>query len=152
MSDVKITRNRRTADSTQIYVVRDGEFAKIGIAADPIQRTADLQTGNPRALSIVHTVHVDRESAARVEAQAHFLLREQHVLGEWFRATDRQARKAVRQAIERLADSDAPSEYAEEIAEIISRVQTEPAATYDDWLKRADPARYEKVMRRRAKR
>jgi hypothetical protein len=61
----------------------DGEFVKIGWAADPEKRLAQLQTGNPKRLVIVATLLGDRE----LEAEAHEFFRpasDELRVGEWF--------------------------------------------------------------------
>ena len=62
------------------YAIWDGEAIKVGKScAHPVQRCADLQTGNPRTLRLV------AYSAVLTEAQAHRRLNHWRIRGEWFR-------------------------------------------------------------------
>ena len=71
---------------------RDGGYLKIGTAKDPVGRLRELQTGNPRSLSIEYVLLGDRE----LESLLHSLWQEYGVLSmrsrdtEWFRPSIRE--------------------------------------------------------------
>lgn len=76
-----------------IYCVREqtlreneSVYFKIGHANDLDKRISSMQTANPRPLRIVFVLgpFLDRYEAKDVESQAHMLLAECHVRGEWF--------------------------------------------------------------------
>ena len=156
----ELLRKRRTADSTQIYVIRDGEFAKIGVANDPIVRMRDLQIGNPRQLELRYTIHVHNEHAVFLEASVHGVLRKKRERGEWFKVTDREAKRGISKAIDLvLADNEpvdgddeflAPEPVANTSASE-AQYSTETPDSYEEWLKKVDPGRYYRVVERRAK-
>lgn len=66
-----------------IYFVQDSETLaiKIGYAADPANRIAALQTGNPSALVLLMECPGDRS----VEAMYHRRFAKARIVGEWFR-------------------------------------------------------------------
>ena len=60
-------------------------FLKVGIAANPGDRMADLQTGCPLPLTMLSVVHCKSEKhARRVEKTVHNRLRRYRSSGEWF--------------------------------------------------------------------
>lgn len=85
-----------------IYVIAEEGSAnlKIGYAANPRLRIANMRVGVPRHLSIVYSVFCER--AEDVERCVHDLLAAQRVRGEWFSATEQEARAAIAYAIAKL--------------------------------------------------
>jgi hypothetical protein len=69
-----------------VYVIKDGEFYKIGIAVDPKARITLLQTGNPRKLTLLH--YWQSDNPRKEEAKIHKRLRRFRVSGEWFKLPD----------------------------------------------------------------
>lgn len=68
-----------------VYFISDGEFIKIGKAADPQKRLGELQTANARKLELLYVVPCKGDAAARdVEAYLHRVYREYAREGEWF--------------------------------------------------------------------
>lgn len=76
-----------------VYCVREqalreneSECFKIGHANDLDRRKSSMQTANPRPLLTVFVLgpFLDRDEAEDVESQAHSLLAEYRVRGEWF--------------------------------------------------------------------
>lgn len=59
------------------------KFAKVGYSTNPRARVAELQTGNPRPLSL----HLMKEGTIEEEAAIHQRHIRQNVLQEWFRVT-----------------------------------------------------------------
>jgi hypothetical protein len=72
---------------TFLYVVTAGDsFQKIGIANDPGQRLATLQSGCPLSLKLryVSGIRFSRTTARELERIAHLALSERRLRGEWF--------------------------------------------------------------------
>lgn len=65
-----------------VYFVQQGDRGpvKIGVAKDPFDRMATLQTGNPTELHLRHVVPGQRD----LESKLHFRFREARIRGEWF--------------------------------------------------------------------
>lgn len=81
--------NRKTnSKSNCVYLIQEDfcGLVKIGIAADPVKRMANLQTACPQKLSLVAVLRTDR--ASEVEVGLHTQFSEKHVRGEWFRLTE----------------------------------------------------------------
>lgn len=66
-----------------VYVIRSGEYCKIGIAADVQARLASLQTGNPVTLTLV--TQFEFANPAPVEQVLHQKFASQRETLEWFR-------------------------------------------------------------------
>jgi len=75
---------------TYIYFISDGEFVKIGIANNPMQRLLAIQIGNARELKLLFTIpiykwHGISSSAANdLEIFLHKGFGDNHIRGEWF--------------------------------------------------------------------
>lgn len=73
--------------SSYIYVIKEEGSKgaiKVGISKHPLNRLKQLQTGNPKVLSLIHVfVAIDHYTT---ELQAHALLKQWHIRGEWFEA------------------------------------------------------------------
>jgi hypothetical protein len=67
-----------------LYFIGNGRGPiKVGITRDsPEERCADLQTGNPTPLRVLYAIAVQDLEAA--EGEAHNLLADHHVGGEWY--------------------------------------------------------------------
>lgn len=65
-----------------VYLMRAGEFYKIGVSKTPEKRARAMQTGCPRKIEILHTVAC--ESAYNMEFAMHGLYQEKRTHGEWF--------------------------------------------------------------------
>lgn len=59
---------------------------KIGIAKDPRQRLAALQTGNCEPLMLLGTIETDASEARPFERELHDCWAAWHIRGEWFHA------------------------------------------------------------------
>ena len=65
-----------------MYVVTDGDGIKIGFTVKTVDsRIAGLQTGNPRTIRPLATIH---NVVPDVEAALHTAFGEHHRTGEWF--------------------------------------------------------------------
>lgn len=65
-----------------VYFVQQGDRGpvKIGVAKDPLDRMAALQTGNPTELHLRQVVPGQRD----LESKLHYRFREARIRGEWF--------------------------------------------------------------------
>jgi hypothetical protein len=67
---------------TKVYAIYDGEYIKIGkTALHPTQRLSQLQTANPRKLTLIAYTSNVREKTV------HNKLAYSRIRGEWFRPT-----------------------------------------------------------------
>jgi len=69
-----------------IYLIRCGDYLKIGIAADLYERLSQLQIGNP--LPIHLCCYFETANAIEDEKKLHRLFLRHHVRGEWFKLTE----------------------------------------------------------------
>lgn len=69
--------------SQLVYFIQAAESGrvKIGIAANPVRRLAELQTGSPEPLRILGVI----PGGARLESQLHARFADDRLHGEWFR-------------------------------------------------------------------
>lgn len=89
-------KNPRTA--AYIYVMRCGEFLKIGMAADPRRRLESFQIGNPLPVEIAHKRLVSRWYAKHIESACHRALAAHAHRNEWFRCDLALAKAVIRHA------------------------------------------------------
>lgn len=86
-----------------VYVIGDvmGRQCKIGKAANPVSRLAQLQTGNPNLLFLHRVFWMRRVVADRVEVTAHRIAgnRYTRLQGEWFECSPDQAHTAIEESI-----------------------------------------------------
>lgn len=76
-------REKERRKTSFVYLVRSGDFYKIGIADNPAERLAQMQTGNPAKLVLVRAW--PSHQAQREERLIHSLLQRYHHAGEWFK-------------------------------------------------------------------
>ena len=69
-----------------VYFITDGQYVKIGTTNDLNMRLKFLQTGNPRELSILHSVFCN--NPFQTESMYHELFKNRHVLNEWYDIKD----------------------------------------------------------------
>lgn len=68
-----------------VYFITDGDFIKIGIASDLDRRVRQLQTGNPRLLTVMAVIKCRSMDEARdLETFLHRSLSDLNILNEWF--------------------------------------------------------------------
>ena len=65
-----------------IYVIKAGEYYKIGISRTPTLRIGALQTANPHIIEVVAIKNVILPNV--IEKQIHKILSKHRVHGEWF--------------------------------------------------------------------
>jgi predicted GIY-YIG superfamily endonuclease len=89
-----------------LYAIADNtnQLIKIGYAADPKKRCAQLQTGNPNTLLVIWQVAIDETRARLVENKIHKEYNYKRVRGEWFRMCATEAAHILDHAIIRWAD------------------------------------------------
>jgi len=71
--------------SRSVYVIADGDMVKIGIAAFPPKRLAQMQTGSSRRLRLINSFRLPYKLAEIVEDLCHAELAEFRSAGEWFK-------------------------------------------------------------------
>lgn len=68
-----------------VYVISDGEFAKIGYSKNPKKRIKAVQTANPKRLKLVAKKEVQgRLRAKAIEKSLHKQYGKHRQVGEWF--------------------------------------------------------------------
>ena len=94
-------RRDRVEDSSaphSVYIIAESSTGplKIGIAANPEGRLADLQVGNPRPLLLVHSFACgSRAKAEQAERNFHRILAAYSIRGEWFDCSIEEAIKQI---------------------------------------------------------
>jgi len=69
-----------------VYLIRAGDFIKIGHAKDPENRLAGMQTGSPHQLDLIAKMPFQTKLIAHeYELELHRRLADFHYRGEWFR-------------------------------------------------------------------
>lgn len=72
--------------SSYIYIISNGEAFKVGLSKDPKRRVRQLQTGNPKKLSLEYCVEIEEAPVKILESIMHRYLKLNHLSGEWFSA------------------------------------------------------------------
>lgn len=67
-----------------LYIITDGESYKIGIAKNINNRLKNLQTSNPKKLSVYRDVIIPEPQSRYIEKCVHDRLKEYRLQGEWF--------------------------------------------------------------------
>jgi len=99
----KAAADARWSAQQVVYVIGpDAGPQKIGVALKPHVRMKELQTGNPAQLRVHHAVDVGEFAARDVEGRAHWLLRDQQLVGEWFNISPADGELAIKRAIDDL--------------------------------------------------
>jgi len=73
-----------------IYLISDGELVKIGHSKHPTKRLNQLQTGHPKKLKLIALFEWETKGKITeriMEGRIHYLLRQFHRNGEWFKFT-----------------------------------------------------------------
>jgi hypothetical protein len=66
-----------------VYVLKVGDRYKIGRTENLTSRLRSIQTSNPKAIEVVHTI--ESEDFAAIEKAIHRKFKDQRVRGEWFK-------------------------------------------------------------------
>ena len=85
-----------------IYVVRSGEFCKIGITDHMLLRLKSFRNANPHELSVVLYANVIGGAAREVERLSHEIMALKKHRNEWFQCRDKEAIEAVQNAAKSL--------------------------------------------------
>ena len=90
----KLSKKRRGAEKPSfVYLLKAGDFVKVGIADDVAKRIAQLQTGNPLKIRPVAMLLV--KCPVHVETSIHDVLKRLRASGEWFHVNDDDALKLI---------------------------------------------------------
>lgn len=82
-----------------LYIMKCGEFVKVGRAKDPKGRLQSVQGANPYEVELLYTRKVPLGGCPYGEAYAHDQLKEFLHRGEWFTCAPEVARRAVDRAV-----------------------------------------------------
>ena len=74
--------NANIMDFDGVYLITDGEYVKIGVAHDIIDRVRKLQTGNAKKLIVL--AYQKCPNAYSIEKALHKKYKHQKVSGEWY--------------------------------------------------------------------
>jgi hypothetical protein len=88
-----------------LYVIADdyNDIVKLGYSEDPLRRCAELQTGNPNTLRVVHHAWAG-DRCAVLESVLHREFAHHRVRGEWYRIPSDRAVNYVDYVIIRYLD------------------------------------------------
>lgn len=68
-----------------VYFVTDGEYVKIGKGSDTNDRISQLQTGNPRKITLMFKIYLNnKDDAYDLEGYLHNTYSQYQAVGEWF--------------------------------------------------------------------
>lgn len=73
-------------DSRYVYFISDGQYCKIGYAADIKSRIRELQVGSATKLKLLYSFKTFDYS--NIENQLHTLFANRHMSGEWYDILD----------------------------------------------------------------
>lgn len=79
---------------------------KIGMTKNVKGRFHSIQSLNPKKMFIAFSIEVQESGA--VEDYAHWLLREKHISGEWFKIDSNEAKEAIENAIAAVKEGKKP--------------------------------------------
>jgi len=88
--------NRRP---TALYVIKAGEFYKVGISVNHEKRIETLSAGNPEPTYIKLLYVLPSEDSETIEKRIHEKLQDYSIRGEWFRSSDEEIQRAVESVI-----------------------------------------------------
>lgn len=108
-----------------VYVITDGTAVKIGVG-DPKQRIKQLQTGNPREITLVREINTPLAYA--LERKMHQIYSDYRIRGEWFSAE-------ILDDISGKSDADIMDNVALEAREQLSAIQRVARGLDDEEIK-----------------
>lgn len=88
-----------------VYIIRSGEFLKVGVADDLARRVREMELGNPHGLTVMAYRTVPRPLVRQIEQHLHAHFAERAVGREWFRDLDHREVLAVLRPLIRQADA-----------------------------------------------
>src|SRR5579884_12285 len=101
-SDISAPDNSGNSDCPKAYVyaiTAREQAIKIGRAIDPAARRDDLQTSHYEFLRVAYAIECGIAEAPAVERQAHILLMDRRLAGEWFDISVDEAKAAIDKAL-----------------------------------------------------
>lgn len=153
----------RISSTQKINIVYAAEVAsfgiKIGIANDAARRRNELRNGTKKRIEYIYIAKcIGEHAAAAIEKQAHALLWDKRIKGEWFAADREEAvgaiKKAARQLRYKIIDMPLPTEKrigrppGQRFSETIPvRLEPEVQAAVDEWGQANDVSRSEAIRR-----
>lgn len=81
-----------------LYVIRCGDYFKVGRATNPDKRLGVIKSSSPYDVELLVVYDIPYPGIARAEETAHRLLAAHHHRGEWFRCDQAIALEAVNRA------------------------------------------------------
>ena len=97
----KLAKKRRATEKPSfVYLLKAGDFVKIGIADDVARRLVQLQTGNPIRIKLAAMLLV--KCPLHVERSIHAVLKPLRASGEWFFVSDADAFAVIEGAFYQL--------------------------------------------------
>ncbi len=109
---------------------------KIGVASDLMRRLAFIQTSSPVRLKILAEVLMATDVAVKVEAYAHWLLRDAHITGEWFNVLTDDAVKAVKSAVDAVARGETARKLPRHVERCMTPARLVECMAALDWSNR----------------
>jgi Rha family phage regulatory protein len=88
------TGGAKLKKSDKLYIVKCGDFYKIGISHNVSKRIKGMQTGNPYLIELIDTYTIGH-NVSNIEARLHVLFESDNIRGEWFYTPLDEIRKAV---------------------------------------------------------
>jgi len=131
---------------TAIYVMESEVGVKIGISKNPDERLRQITNASGMQVSLRHTR--DHESAYAVEQNAHKILADKRLNGEWFNVTVNEAIAAIDEAASAIEEACVSQESVICItdAEIVQSMKRDAETHFKDRLRHI-AERYRKAER-----
>jgi len=87
-----ISNNFRGFTPTFVYFIHDGSYLKVGKSDNPEKRLLQLQTGNPRVLTLLRSIKcASQKEGFALENSVHQKLKPYRCRGEWFEVSKPEA-------------------------------------------------------------
>jgi hypothetical protein len=83
---IRLAKELSRGAATQLYLIRCGEYVKIGSSSDSASRLRQLQSSLPVQMQLIATIQVN--AANKVERALHAEFAPKRVRGEWFLLTE----------------------------------------------------------------
>lgn len=80
-----------------IYLMKGGDYHKIGLSVDPEKRRQQIATGMPFNIELIHTISTD--DMKKAEKRLHDLFASKRVGGEWFELDDTDVEQVMRMEV-----------------------------------------------------
>ncbi len=103
-----------------LYLLKCGEFYKIGFSETPRKRVHSFRTGSPHPILLIHTLKTPHYKTVEKVLHRHFS--EKRHQGEWFRLTDEDV--AYIKSLNAIGRTPEEQRECEHLSEIYSRALT----------------------------